>query len=64
MKFTWLTQIVIEAFKPFLGLISNEIKSQLTDFIINLYKNAEKTPNVWDDMFVKLLADILSIKLD
>ena len=61
MNFSWLLKIVGSAFSPVFSLLSKEIKSELENFIKDLYKKSEKTENVWDDFFVKMLADILNI---
>jgi hypothetical protein len=61
-------QIVIRLVAKILGLIlpevSNSIKELLQTYIRDLYKKACETPNPVDDLFVKLIAEILGIKLE
>ena len=63
MNFSWLIRLLISTFKPFANLLSENIKNELQDFIRSLYQKALATENIWDDFFVKILADILSIDL-
>ncbi len=41
--------------------ISPQIRSAIEKFIKDLKSKAAKTPNVWDDMAVDLIASLLSI---
>ena len=53
---------------PILSLIVNaispSIKEVVTKFVIDLNKKAEATTNTVDDIFVKLLADVLNVDID
>ena len=51
-----------------IGAIVSAISPTLTklmkDMVLELYKKAKATPNTIDDIFVKLLADVLNVNLE
>ena len=57
----WLIQILMQVLLPLLELISPAIKAELNGFLTELYRKALTTPNAWDDLFIGMLLDILSI---
>jgi hypothetical protein len=61
ISWKWLIQILVNLIGPILSLISPAIKAALNEFLTNLYLDALKTPNPWDDFLVGLLLDILAI---
>lgn len=63
MNFSWLLKMLASVFSPFTSLLSNEIKSELETFVTTFYGKALATENVWDDFFIKMLADILSVDI-
>ena len=48
---------------PILGIITEWLKTELKDFIKNLYKKALVTENPWDDFLLERLAFLLSIDI-
>ena len=61
MSFNWLIKLIANVLKPFINLLTSQIKEELENFVKNLYKKAKSTENVYDDFFVEMLANILSI---
>ncbi len=61
MTYSWITKFFIKSLSPFIPLLSNEIKIELVDFIKKLYTRAKSTNNIWDDFFIKFIADLLGI---
>lgn len=52
---------VASVFFSIIAQVSPEIKAALNEFLTSLYKKALATENIWDDFFVGMLLDILSI---
>jgi hypothetical protein len=63
MSMNWFITIAVKILSPIVSLLTAEIKGELHGFIKNLYEKALKTDNVFDDFFIKLLADVLQIKV-
>lgn len=61
ISWKWLIQLLISVLGPILGQLSPVIKSALNEFLTNLYLDALKTSNPWDDFLLGLLLDILVI---
>ena len=64
MSWKWLLNLLIPFFSGMINMLTPEIKSMLQSFIKDLYKKSVETPNVMDDLFVGLLAQILSVEID
>lgn len=56
-----ILKYIAQIFAGILLQISPVIKTELNDFLTQLYRKAVATPNVWDDFGVGLLLDILAI---
>lgn len=56
--------LIKKIFALILPEVSNHIRQLLEAYLKELYKKAIETENVFDDYFVKLLADVLGIKLE
>ena len=48
--------------KLFLDAISPQIRQLIIDFVKDLSKRAEQTPNPWDDILVFILRTLLAIE--
>lgn len=61
--FSWalILQIIGQVLGPLLGVLTPVIKDALNKFLTQLYLDAIKTPNPWDDFAVGLLLDVLAI---
>ena len=64
MTQNFFISLAVKVLTPFLSLITAPIKNELETFIKNLYVKAKATESPIDDMFVKLLGDILGITLE
>lgn len=64
MTLKWIISIISKVLSPLIPLLSIEIKAELEVFIRQLYQKAKKTDNVFDDFFVKFIADILNISVE
>jgi hypothetical protein len=51
----------IQIFGGIIQQVTPSIAQELNTFLTNLYKKALATPSPWDDFFVGMLLDILSI---
>jgi hypothetical protein len=56
--------MVKEIFELIMPKLSESIKQMLSVYLNDLYKKAKETDNVFDDLFVELLADVLGIDLE
>jgi len=64
MNTSFFVSLAVKVLTPFLSLITSPIKTELETFVKNLYVKAKNTESPLDDMFVKLLADILGITVE
>lgn len=63
MSTSILEKIAIFIFKPLLGIISEPIKKEVEKFVKDMYVKAKNTESPLDDLFIKLVATVLSIDL-
>ena len=59
----WLVRIVIAVLRPLIKLVTPDIEKQMEKFVKDLYVKAQDTPNVFDDMFVEFIAELLDVEL-
>jgi len=59
----WLLSIVLAVIRPLVKLITPDIEKQMEKFVKDLYVKAQDTPNVFDDMFVEFIAELLDVEL-
>lgn len=63
MSTGFFVTLAVKVLSPLLSLITTPIKTELDSFIKSLYVKAKNTDSPIDDMFIKLLADILGIEV-
>lgn len=59
----WLFEQAAKLLLPIVEMLTPEIKTELENFVLALYQKSVLTPNQWDDFLIKMLADLLNIKL-
>jgi len=59
----WLLSIVLAVIRPLVKLVTPDIEKQMEKFVKDLYVKAQDTPNVFDDMFVEFIAELLDVEL-
>jgi len=63
ITYNFFVSLAIKVLGAIISVISPEIRRLVERTVNNLYEEAKKTSNPWDDFFVKLLAAILGVKL-
>ena len=63
MTTNFFLSLALKVLTPLLSLVTQPIKDELTSFVKNLYIKAKNTESPIDDLFVEMLAKILSIEL-
>lgn len=64
MTYNFWLKFGIKLFALILPAVTPAIKEALDTFLKNLYMKAKDTPNPFDDLFIKLLLDLLQIYVD
>ena len=59
----WLLSIVLAVIRPLVKLVTPDIEKEMEKFVKDLYVKAQDTPNVFDDMFVEFIAELLDVEL-
>ena len=59
----WLLSIVLAVIRPLIKLVTPDIEKSMEKFVKDLYVKAQDTPNVFDDMFVEFIAELLDVEL-
>ena len=59
----WLLSIVLAVIRPLVKLVTPDIEQSREKFVKDLYVKAQDTPNVFDDMFVEFIAELLDVEL-
>lgn len=60
---SWIIKILLPLLWKIIPSVTQSLKDELQEFILNLYRKAEATDNPIDDVFVAVLAGILDIEL-
>ena len=63
MKLDWLVEWLLGFLGDLLENISPAIREVLKQLVLNLYQEAKKTDNPWDDLLCVFLAGLLGIEL-
>jgi len=64
ITYNFFVSLAIKVLGAIISVISPEIRKLVEKVVNELYEEARKTSNPWDDFFVKLLAAILGVKLE
>lgn len=63
MNWSFFLKLAAKVLSGLLDILSPEIRSFVEESVVKLYARAVRTDNPTDDMFVEVLAELLSVDL-
>ena len=58
---TWIVNLLVKVLGGLFPSISEQLRTELQEFLLGYYKKALETPNPWDDFLARFLLRILDI---